>query len=92
MTSSVPAVVDPLKPLSPPPSPNTTAEQTRMVCVPAFASTGQAALLDLETLECTPLRFSSALGDVGGDAQTNAAAAEKNDPPSGMDVEAAAAD
>jgi len=64
-----------------------------MVCVPAFASTGQAALLDLETLECTPLRFSSALGDVGGDAQASAAAsADKNDPPSAMDVEAAAAD
>lgn len=61
-----------------------------MVCVPPFASTGQAALLDLETLDCTPLRFSSALGGVGGDAQT--AAADKSAPPSAMDVEATAAD
>ena len=59
--------------------------------MPTFASTGQAALLDLETLECTPLRFSSALGGVGGDAQAKAAA-EKSEPPSAMDVEAAAAD
>lgn len=62
-----------------------------MVCVPPFASTGQAALLDLGTLECTPLRFSSAVGGVDGDAKTAAAAAgeAKSAAPSAMDVEAA---
>eukprot|EP00752_Nemacystus_decipiens_P013042 g11537.t2 len=63
-------------------------QKARMVCVPPFASTGQAALLDLETLDCTPLRFSSALGGVDGDAKA-AAAGEKSAAPCAMDVEAA---
>ncbi|CAM9736359.1 unnamed protein product, partial [Hapterophycus canaliculatus] len=46
------------------------SHKARMVCVPAFSSTGQAALLDLETLECTPLRFSSAFGIVDEAAPT----------------------
>lgn len=64
-----------------------------MVCVPPFASTGQAALLDLETLDCTPLKFSSALGGVDGDAKATVAAGDKSAvAPSAMDVEANAAD
>eukprot|EP00903_Cladosiphon_okamuranus_P014688 g13614.t1 len=71
-------------------------QKARMVCVPPFAFTGQAALLDLKTLDCTPLKFSSSLGDVDGDAKTAAAAAaavaDKSTAPSAMDVEATAAD
>ena len=33
-----------------------------MVCVPEFGVSGEAALLDLETLDCTPIRFASAVG------------------------------
>lgn len=33
--------------------------------MPAFGLTGEAALLDLETLECTPLRFANAVGTSG---------------------------
>lgn len=52
---------------------NTKKTQTRMVCVPAFGLTGEAVLLDLDTLDCTPLRFSTAIGgdgegDWGGDS------------------------
>lgn len=36
--------------------------QVRIVCVPAFGVSGEAVLLDLETLDCTPIRFGSALG------------------------------
>lgn len=60
-----------------------------MVCVPPFASTGQAALLDLETLDCTPLRFSSAVGGVDGGGVKTAAVEDKSTAPSAMDVEAA---
>lgn len=69
--------------------------QARMVCLPAFASTGQAAVLDLDTLECTPLRFSSAFGIVD---ETSVAKDVKSEAPadkeasSAMEVEAAAAD
>lgn len=64
-----------------------------MVCVPPFASTGQAALLDLETLECTPLRFSSTVGGVdGATGDTNAAAPVDESASAEMEVEAAAAD
>ncbi|CAM9590090.1 unnamed protein product [Ascophyllum nodosum] len=37
-------------------------QKARMVCLPTFASSGEAALLDLETLDCTPIRFASAVG------------------------------
>lgn len=65
-----------------------------MVCVPPFASTGQVALLDLETLDCTPLRFSSAVGGVDGDAKSAVAAVaeDKSAAASAMDVDATAAD
>lgn len=65
-----------------------------MVCVPPFASTGQAALLDLETLECTPLRFSSDVGGVdGATGGANAAApVDEKSASAEMEVEAAAAD
>lgn len=33
-----------------------------MVCVPAFGATGEVALVHLDTLECTPIRFASAVG------------------------------
>lgn len=36
-----------------------------MVCLPAFGLTGEAALLDLETLECMPLRFAASVGGAG---------------------------
>lgn len=49
-----------------------------MVCVPPFASTGEAAMLDLETLECTPLRFSSAVGG-GNGANTDTSAVAPSD-------------
>lgn len=64
-----------------------------MVCVPPFASTGQAAMLDLETLECTPLKFSSAVGGVNGaTGDASAAAPVDADVSAEMEVEAAAAD
>lgn len=42
--------------------PRGAGKQARLVCVPAFGLTGEAALLDLETLECNPIRFASAVG------------------------------
>ncbi|CBJ32730.1 conserved unknown protein [Ectocarpus siliculosus] len=67
----------------------------RVVCVPAFAATGQAALLNLESLECTPLNFSSTVGggvdDADGGGVKTAAPADDNSSPA-MEVEAAAAD
>lgn len=59
-----------------------------MVCVPAFASTGQAALLDLETLDCTPLSFSSSVGGAAAVDDKTAAAGDVSTASSAMDVEA----
>ena len=53
-----------------------------MVCVPAFGLTGEAVILDLDTLDCTPLRFSTAFGG-GGEGGGGGAA-------SAMEVEEAA--
>ncbi|CAM9627762.1 unnamed protein product [Scytosiphon promiscuus] len=70
------------------------SHKARMVCVPAFSSTGQAALLDLETLECTPLNFSSAFGAADDAVATDvkSTAPTENSSSSAMEVETAAAD
>ncbi|KAG5175621.1 DNA polymerase alpha/epsilon subunit B-domain-containing protein [Tribonema minus] len=40
------------------------AAQVRVVCVPSFATTGEVVLIDLDTLEATPLQFG--VSDLGG--------------------------
>lgn len=40
-------------------------QKVRLVCVPAFARTGEAVLVRLDSLDCTPIRFATNVGPLG---------------------------
>lgn len=49
-------------------------QRVRVVCIPDFATTHTAVLVDLASLECSPICFGGASPDGGGEAAAGAEA------------------